>query len=248
MKKLTMLFAASLLTLAACKKDDVPASTVDNARISKLEYDDNFAELSYNADGSINKITAKETDGTLTAAFNFVYDAGKIKEVDMGIAKFKYTYTGTNVTKVEAVALNNMVIRTYEYTYLNDRLSGQTEYDAMLEPQMKIALTYTGGNVSKMEMFSYVNDSWEKSSEVLITEFDNKKNYHTVLENTPYIPVKNVVTNNALREIHKDAAGTTTMTVVHAYTYDSNNKPLTRRTTESVPGMADEVSVTKFYY
>lgn len=247
--KLTLVIILAAITSVSCKKDDASSTTpVVNTKISKLEYNDNITEISYNADGTINKMISKEADGTVNGTFSFSYTAGKLSTINYGFFTTRYTYSGNNLAKTELISPLGGVMRTYEYSFANNRLSEQTEFIGSDEPELKIKFSYAGANISKMELNDHINNAWVKTGDIMITSYDTKSNHSALLETVPYIPLTNVVQNNPLEEVHTTQTGEVGMTVKYTYTYDTHGRVTTRTTTESAPGVPDEVSITKYFY
>jgi hypothetical protein len=253
MKKLILQITLGLAMVAgftACKDKTVEQPRSSN--VVKIENDDDKAEFGYNQAGQISSMTIKDNTGAILVNYAFAYNSGKITEVAGAGQKWKYTYTGNLVTKVEVTAAN-VVVRKYEYTYANGKLASQTEsaknVQGGLEFETKTQYSYTtAGNVSKAEVFDFINNGWVKSDEIRVTAYDNKVNATIQYENFPYLPNFNFVTNNPLVEEHRTPTGVVYATVNYEYTYDNSGRVVTRKMKHQVIGFPLEVYNTKYIY
>lgn len=245
------------LSTTSCKKnDDAPQQQPinNNAKITKLEYNDRFANISYDGSGNIAKIDSRTNSGNIYE-YNFVYNNGKIKEVLVGATKWVYTYTLNNVTRVDLMATNGTLVRRYDYSYVNNVLVEQKEYtwsnptNPVLVPDTQIEYHRNAdGNIVQIIQFDYINNTWVQTGEVNVLEFDNKNNPIAHLESFPYIPVSNFTKNNPLKVTYKNSLGVIEETEFYEYTYNSSNNPVTRKKTMKSPGMPDYIENTRFFY
>jgi len=255
MKKLIVQLTLGLAIVAgftACKEKTVEQPSTP--RVVKIENDDDKAEFGYNAAGQISSMTVKDNNGAVLVNYAFAYNAGKITEVAGAGHKWKYTYTGNLVTKIDVTTgINNVIVRRYEYTYANGKLSTQTESASniqgglILETKTQYAYTPTG-NVSKTEIFDFINNGWVKSDEIRITAYDTKANATIQYENFPYLPNFNFLANNPLAEEHRTANGTIYATVAYEYTYDNSGRVATRKMKHQVIGMPLSEYNTRYTY
>lgn len=246
------LFAAVLFT--ACDKDDVkpnPGNPIEVGTVSRIEYDDNSMLVDYNDNGTIASITAKTPDGDVISAYDFVYDGGKIDRVEADGAAFEYTYTGDKITRVDLKLENGTLLQRYDYAYdgnklKEQRISGQEGEEIV--PEMKIVADYdANGNIIKSTFFELVDDVWEETGKVEVSQYDNKVNIYSEFETFPYLPGVRLSVNNAGKELHYDETGTLEETITHTYTYDANGRPITRKTV-SASASGEETINTKYFY
>lgn len=237
-----------------------PGTPTNGKKLSKISYEDgSYMSIQYNAAGKPVKITDlhKNSGGDDINQYTLTYNGDKL--VDMTVndgTKYKYTYTGVNVTKVEIVSPNNEVIAYYEYSYQDGRLIRTDGFSSMAgtistTPNIRFELEYfTNGNIKSMTTWykGYTSGVLEKSDVYEIETYDNKRNTSLLFENNPYIPLLIRVPNNPLTEKHYDKAGQAYATVTHTYTYDDQGNPLTRKTVIKETGMPDEVTTTQFQY
>ncbi len=244
-----------LLTCMSCKKSTTDQTPVNNtaSNISKIEHSTDYSEISYNTDGTVKSISTKLSSGNLTGTLNFIYDGNKLKEAAYGSIKLKYTYTAGFVTKVETLNGAGSMTHKNEFSYVNNKLAEVTEYwpngSGGLLSYGKEKFTYNNtGNITKTEYFDYLNNAWVKTGEISMVEYDNKINTTSGLEDFGFLPGINLSSNNPLKEEHKNELGTIVLTIQHVYVYDGNGRPIQRTSTTKIPGAADNIEVTKFYY
>lgn len=259
---------AAMVLLVSCTKEyeaeipgpDPGTPPANGKKLSKISYDDgSYMSIQYNAEGKPVKITDlhKNSSGDDTYVYTLTYNGDKL--VDMTLndgTKYKYTYTGTNVTKVEIVSPNQVVIAYYEYAYKDGKLwrtDGYSSFAGTISTTPNIRFEteyYANGNIKTMTTWykGYTSGVLEKSDVYEITSYDTKKNTSLLFENNPYIPLLISVPNNPLTEKHYDKNGQEYATVTHTYTYDDQGNPIKRKTVEKELGMADIVSETTFQY
>lgn len=261
------LLTAMVLLLSCTKEyeaeipgtDPVPAP-INGKKLSKISYDDgSYMSIQYNAEGKPVKIVDlhKNSSGDDTYVYTLTYNGDKL--VDMTLndgTKYKYTYTGANVTKVEIVSPNQIVIAYYEYTYKDGRLwrtDGYSSFAGTITTTPNIRFEteyYADGNIKTMTSWykGYTSGVLEKTDVYEITSYDTKKNTSLLFENNPYIPLLINMPNNPLTEKHFDKDGQQYASITHTYTYDDLGNPIKRKTIEKELGMADIVSETTFQY
>ena len=240
----------------ACNKTvpdtPTPAPPATVSAISKIDVDGNLVNITYNSDGTIQKVVSQPTGNNAATNYVFSYENGKLKEVDFG-GKWKYTYNGDLLVKVETVTPAGKTRYQIDLTYSNNRVVEKTESlvnDVTgLSPQMKNKYQYNAdGNVSKKEIFQYINHDWKKTEDVSILEYDTKTNTSERFENLPYLPTVVFAKNNPLRETWLDDLGNIDAGIEHQYVYDSKNRPVSRKTVFKYPGFPDVFSELKFQY
>lgn len=255
-----------MLLIVGCTKEfdpDVPVDpgTPNNLKkLSKISYDDgSYLAILYNAAGKPSKITSvvKTSNGDDTNVYLLTYNGDKL--VDMALndgTKYKYTYTGADITKVEVVTPNNVVIAYYEYTYKEGRLWRTDSYNSFggpigTTPGMRFEVDYySNGNIKTMSTWykDYTSGVLEKTDVYEIDTYDNKRNTSLLFENNPYLPSLVAIPNNPLTEKHYDKMGQQYASVTHTYTYDDLGNPVKRKTVIKETGMPDDVSETTFQY
>lgn len=259
---------AAMVLLVSCTKEyeaeipnpDPGTPPANGKKLSKISYDDgSYMSIQYNAEGKPIKITDlhKNSSGDDTYVYALTYNGDKL--VDMTLndgTKYKYTYTGADVTKVEIVSPNQVVIAYYEYAYKDGRLwrtDGFSSFAGTISATPNIRFEteyYANGNIKTMTTWykGYTSGVLEKSDVYEITSYDTKKNTSLLFENNPYIPLLINMPNNPLTEKHYDKNGQEYATITHTYTYDDQGNPIKRKTVEKELGMADIVSETTFQY
>lgn len=257
-----------VVLFSACTKEFEPAPTDpqnnpgngNEKKLSKMEYDDgSYTSINYNTAGQIAKLTVvqKPTPNNGTTVYTLTYNGTKLTEmVSNDGYKFKYTYTGNDVTKVEMYAPNNSLMVYYEYTYKDGRLWRTDAYNIYGMPASNVPSVrfeneyYANGNLKKMVTYykNYTSGALQKTGEYEITEYDSKRNTSLIFENNPFIPMNNLIPNNPTKEKHYDEQGTVYATVTHSYTYDADGHPLTRTSVVKETGLPDETTITRFYY
>lgn len=244
-----------LFLLTACTKDPVinlPAPPVSANMITKVEKDGDTWETSYNGNGSVQNLIRKLADGSVMARYDFVYENGKLLEVN-STGKWKYFYNGNLISAVETYNnLGSLRYRT-EFAYTNDKMTEKTEYYANvtipLKPIRRTRYLYTAeGNVSVKEFYEYVNATWTKAEELHVVKYDTNPNTSEHLENFPFLPKSYYSVNNPLRENYTDSNGQPYGLVLHEYIYDVYGRPGSRKSTYSYLGFPDTHSEAKFYY
>jgi hypothetical protein len=259
MKKITqrLIVAMSLfLAVTACNKTVTPTPepkpTPTNSALSKMEVEGDTVRITYNSDGSIQKVVSQPPGTGGAKTFVFSYENGKLKEVNFS-GKWKYTYNGEQLIKVETINTDGSTKHQSSFSYVNNRVDEIIEYrvtdPAGLFPKLKTKFQYYAtGNVSKKEIFQFVNNDWQKSEEISILEYDNKVNTGDRFENLPLIPNVIFSQNNPLRERWVDAHGTINSDVEHQYVYDTNGRPLSKKTLYKTPGFPDISTEIKYHY
>lgn len=256
-----------VMLVAGCTKefetdlpDPNPGTPGNTKKLSKISYDDgSYMSIQYNAEGKPIKITdlQKNSGGDDTNVYTLIYNGDKLVEMKLTDGtKYTYTYTGANVTKVEIVSPNNVVIAYYAYTYQDGRLVRTDGFGSITgtistTPNVRFELAYySNGNIKSMTTWyqDYTSGLLEKSDVYEIETYDNKRNTSLLFENNPYIPLLLIVPNNPLTEKHYDKSGRPYASVTHTYTYDDQGNPLTRKTITKETGMADEETTTTFQY
>ncbi|MBL0883628.1 MAG: hypothetical protein IBJ16_09845 [Chitinophagaceae bacterium] len=257
----------TVVVIAGCTKefeadlpDTDPGTPGNSKKLSKISYDDgSYMSIQYNAEGKPIKITdlQKSSSGDDTNIYTLTYNGDKLLEMKATDGtKYRYTYTGANVTKVEVLSPNDVVIAYYTYVYQDGRLVRTDAYGSIAgpisnTPTMRFDLAYySNGNIKSMTTWyqDYTSGVLEKSDVYEIETYDTKRNTSLLFENNPYIPLLLKVPNNPLTEKHYDKAGQQYATLTHTYTYDNQGNPLTRKTVIKETGMADEISTTTFEY
>ena len=248
----TGLMAAMFLT--ACDKDDVkpnPGTPVESI-VSKIEYDENVLFVDYNDNSTIENMTFKTPDGDVIVSYDFVYEGNKIDRIDAGSVVFEYTYTGEKITRVDLKEDDGTLMQRYEYAYEGNRLKEQRVSGQLGEeivPEMKIVADYdANGNIIKTTYYDLVDDEWEETGKVEISQYDNKVNAYSEFESFPYLPGVRMSVNNPGKELHYSETGTLSETVTHTYTYDANGRPITRTTVIESESGEEETFTTKLFY
>lgn len=252
MEKITKALVMVVFMAGACTKDPVqqiPAPP--HNPISKVETDSSLVETSYNGDGSIHILTRRQTNGTNITHYVFSYENGRLKEIDFG-GKWKYNYTGNLISSVETYSESGVLRYIARYGYANDRVAEKTESlvsTAGEHPSFKTLYAYNAdGNLSRKEVFYYINGAFAKNEEILFVKYDHNINTKEHLETYPYMPLTYFSVNNSLREKYLDENGQSVGSAVHEYAYDITGRPVSRKTTCSFIGFPDTYSVSAFHY
>jgi YD repeat-containing protein len=261
MKRITqrLIVVMSLFLVAtACNKTvspapkPAPAPTPTNSALSKMEVEGDTVKISYNSDGTIQKVVSQPPGNGGANTYVFSYENGKLKEVNFS-GKWKYTYNGEQLIKVETINTDGKTKYQSNFSYVNNRVDEIIEYRVTdifgLLPKSKTKFQYyANGNVSKKELFQYINSDWLKSEDVLILEYDNKVNTGDRFENLPLIPNIIFAQNNPLREKWLATNGNIDSDVEHQYVYDTNGRPLSKKTLYKSPGFPDISTEVKYHY
>ena len=264
--KILVASLAIVLMVSGCTKaydpslPDDPNSNNSQQKLSKITYDDgSYLTVQYNSAGHpmTIKTLEKGVPNDEIRTYQLSYNGDKLLEMnaDDG-SKYKYTYTGSDITKVEIIMPGNTLLATYEYTYKDGRLWRTDLFDSFTGsvgtgPTMRFEVDYyTNGNIKTMKSwFKDLNTgSLEQTSVYEMTAYDSKRNTSLVFENNPYLPTLVGMPNNPLSEKHFDKSGQQIATVTHTYTYDSKGNPLTRRTVTASTGLPDEIVEVSFQY
>ncbi|SJZ66674.1 hypothetical protein [Sediminibacterium ginsengisoli] len=263
---LLICLAITTLVFTGCTKEgsaEIPGTVhATGNKISKLLFDDGSSQLiEYNTDKTIKTITTVNNPvNPGSTAYNFTYTGTKVTEINStsGV-KYKYTYTGTDVTKVEIFSQGGNMTAYYNYTYTNGQLTKTEGFFRIpgtpgipTTPAMRAEYKYhTDGNLEKMSLYynNPANNTMEKDEEVVLSNYDDKKNTTILFENNPFLPLNiPVALNNPGKEVHYDASGNVQETVLYTYTYDSNGNPQTRKAVSKSPGAQETEELTKFFY
>ncbi|MEO8172618.1 MAG: hypothetical protein ABI581_06030 [Sediminibacterium sp.] len=258
MKRATQLMAVVigvLIATTSCKKNAyeyTPGIPAEKTTLTKIEKDGEITEAVYNSDGSIQSLKKKFTNNPALLNYVFSYENGKLKEINFG-GKWKYYYTGENITSVETYNANGVLKYRTDFSYANGRVSEKIQSIVSASgvfPDSKTIYHYRAdGNVSKKEIFQDLNNAWFKEEDVIIEEYDQYINASERFETYPYLPAGMFSPNNPVKEIWIDRDGSTVnQTAYHVYTYDVNARPLTRKTTYKFSGYPDTFSDLKIEY
>lgn len=253
----------SVLLFAACTKENIkePDPQATGKKLSRIEYEDGYQNITYNDNGTVSKIVVHTEHGgnsSGTETFSFLYNGTKLAEIHSNTGvKYTYTYNGNLVTRTEVFNANGVKAVWYDYAYQNGRL-WKTEIFASLPGDPNTASPYSRfeqeydakGNIEKVMV--YYRDPFthqlKKSWEYVMDGYDTKKNTAILFESNPYIPLEDFNPNNPLKELRYDAQAVLDETVIHSYTYDAAGRPLTRKTITRAPGQPDQEANTIFHY
>jgi hypothetical protein len=237
-------------TTACEKKTEMPVISPVSA-ISKLEFENFYVKASYNPDGTLAVIASKQNTGTGDFLYTFQYTNGRVMEINYG-GKWKYYYSGEQVLKVETYNEGGTLKYQAEFSYNGNRISEKLESiisSGIPRPYMRTLFTYNSqGNLSKKEVFQYINQQWDKSEEIQYPEYDNHVNTSGHLENNPYLPLGLYSVNNPLKEVFLDGQGTVLGSTTFTYTYDEAGRPVTRKSVEKYIGFPEYVQNVKLFY
>ncbi len=221
--------------------------------ISKIEREHYSVEVSYHANGSIATLSNKAipADPNDVIDFSFIYQGEKLDEAIFE-GKWKYYYTGNQVTKVATHNAAGVAKYQTSFLYNNNRVVEKMESIITSvgdKPQFHYLYTYhADGNLAKKEVYEMVNNAWQKSEEVSYPAYDTYLNLGQVLEGHPYVPTALYFTNNPLKEIFTDKSGIVTETVTYTYTYDNKGRVTTRTAKHVYDGFPDFVETIKMFY
>lgn len=245
---------SGLVFAIACQKsapdNNNSNSGNSNGKVVKLEQDGDQLKVNYRTDGKIDNMVVIYGDGS-SQTYQFSYNGDLLNQVDFG-GKWKYYYSGTQLTKVETYNLNNVIRYRYDYTYTNNKVSSclQTLINGSLEfPFMKISFEYNAdGNVQKKTVFQYINQQWKQSEAVTYEGFDTHANVLEPFENLPYLPADMYSPNNPVKETWLDDQGTVNTVVTHQYSYDDQSRIKNRKSLFHITGFPDSTAEIKVYY
>lgn len=259
MKRITQNLVWVSVFAVACSKSPVtqpgggsnPPVTIPApaGALSKIEIDGESLDLFYNANGSINNMVRKDNGGTILSTYVFSYENDKLKEINFG-GKWKYTYTGNNLTKIESYNAGGQLRYTYEFVYDGNKVVEKTDYLTVVYkmPQFKRTFTYrSDGNIDRVKVYQYTNGVWGESEEIQYNEYDQHANATDQYESYPYLPANLFSPNNATKETWY-SGGIVGQSVTHQYSYDANGRVKTKKSTFSYAGFPDTFVEMKLTY
>lgn len=225
-----MITVLLVVAVSACtKKTETPdTGPAPITKLSKIEYDTYSVSINYTADGNIANIVNKDNDDpTQSTTYFFQYQDGRLSEISYG-GKWKYYYTDNKLVKVESYNENNVLRYRTDLVYTNNKVTEkiQSLVTALgVRPSMKTLFHYnTQGNISKKEVWQFVNNDWLKNEDILYPEYDEHEEQSQSFDNYPYLPKGLFSINNPLKEIFTEADGTVAGTVTYKYTYDNKGR------------------------
>lgn len=256
MKRITQnLVWISVLAFAACSKTPVtqpvvvdPPTATTPAPV-RIEKDGETLDISYHSNGNINTIVSKDGQGNVLTNYLFTYENNQLKEINFG-GKWKYTYTGNNLTSVESYNTGGQLRYTYEFSYAGNKVVEKTEYLTAVykTPRFKTTYSYNnGGNVDHIQVYQYNNNSWGLVEEVQFDSYDQHANVIESFTSFPFLPSSVLSPNNAIKETWY-SGGLVTQTVTNQLSYDTNGRIKNRKSVFSNPGFPDTYSETKLTY
>ena len=228
------------------------------SRVSSVSNGELIVE--YNTDKTIKAITSlNDPSNPGIVAYNLVYASGVLTEMNSITDKTKYTYTGSDVTKMEVSSAGGNIDGSYDFTYKNGQLVKLDSYfrtpgtsGLPTTPSMRFEYEYSAsGNVLKTTIYYYKDASKQLEKEEVIehSDYDNKNNTLIIFDHAAYLPLKKpLALNNPGKETRYDGAGKLTETTVYTYTYDGKGNPQTRTAVTKTPGKADLTDITQIYY
>lgn len=252
---LGLVMAAALIS---CKKDDTtPTPSRPNDRLKAIYAANSFDSIVYNPDQSVKSIiTYQRSNRSVIETKTISYANNRITEMvatqnNATTGKWVYTYAGNDISRVDFLMNNALRIR-YDFTYTNGRLATTTISSAsngQVSLEERHLYSYgNNGQLAKVEAQARMGNTWVKESEVEFPAYDNRRNTLYAFLNNPYLPLNMPPANNPTREIQKGHDGTVAETIDYTYTYDSQNRPLSRTMVRKVPGAPDETDSYTFVY
>jgi hypothetical protein len=250
-----VLITALLIAATSCKKTATPENgapgipPVEKPAPIQVEKDGSVLNVNYNTDGNIQSIVSSDAPGNILVNYVFTYENGKVKEINFG-GRWKYTYAGNNITKVESFNQGGQLRYTYDFTYAGNKVVEKIEYLSVvsMSPKFKTKYFYRAdGNIEKLEISQYVNGQWQDAENVVYNEYDRYTNVSDQFESYPYLPANMFSANNPLKETWSEN-GSVEQTVEHAYTYDAKGRIKTKKSTFKYPAFPDSFSEVKIFY
>lgn len=210
---------------------------------TQLPGEEAYLMLTYNEDNTIHEIDYQNYDDPEPGRFisTFHYENGKVSVIDRFEDDEKYSYIEfeySDATIIENIYFLNSV--TEEYTleqyfvhYIeNDRIISTVLYDAFDNSTMidSVVFTYDSeGNITQQDEYNSDNEleaTWE-------IEYDDKENPYKLAGvnggDGSFFDFENLSNNNYTRGTYTSHTGGGVSEDVVSYTYDSENRPLTRK-------------------
>lgn len=232
-----MVLASLLLFSTACRKEKAVTGVQLSDRIFKMENEDNVTKISYYTDGRIQRVGIYEKTGYALANYQYMYEQEKLIGIKNGHTTWKYSYEGNLPVKIEIENTFGKQVAEYVLSYdVDGKLTQQVNYYADRNgnkfPEGKASYHYNAaGNIIQTDLFDFTGKGWKKTGEIRTPLYDDKRNTISHLENYPYIPISNMLTNNPLVEEFINDAGEVVETILYKYDYDSEGRTLSRKTT-----------------
>lgn len=251
--KLTAITTALLITFTGCRKTADSAQPIPGyaATLNRIQTDGDVLDISYNAGKQVAAVTTRTAGYPDDNVYTFSYSGGLLSEVTFG-GKWKYYYNGDKIVRIETLNEAGVVRYQSVYSYTGDRITEKIESrvnGVSVMPFMKTEYSYyASGDLSRKQVYQYINSDWKKTEEVVIDSYDNHMNITERFESFPFLPGYAFASHNPLHETWKDDQGQQLGTVEYEYTYDSSGRVATRKRTNRYNSFPDEVSNTTMFY
>lgn len=258
-KPVLYLLVAASLSITGCKKDPVnEPQPVPTKKLLKITEDAaNHTTFTYNANGTLNKMTQVSNDGggAETTEFSYTYNnENKVTEVTIpGLVKFKYIYTNNKITKVELYS--NNILGAYDVlTYTGDKITKIDKYfwatPTTFELDSKSECSYyDNGNIKEIKDY-VVNNAGQfvYASTRQFLQYDTKKNpLKPFAEANTGIFLDFLSENNITRVKGLDSHAAVIMDTEVSYTYGADGYPLTATTKITENGAVTNSTSTYTY-
>jgi hypothetical protein len=234
-----------LVTMAiGCKREPIiekPVQPTKKTKLAQIASEFGKTEVMYNEDGAVKETVLSNIRGYLERA-EFRYKDNKLQTLAVNGVEFKYEFENEKVSSIEVFPEPGKMTERYEYVYSNNVLAERiklvkVDYTPEMVPYSKIKYSFSpSGNLLRTQSFSWIFRGWNGAGEVVSYEYDNKENTLSHFEAEPFLPENTLMKNNPVKIVYTTALGDTTKTIIHSYTYNQYQQPVTRQTVVSAVG------------
>lgn len=252
----------ALFATVGCSKDDnnnpnPGPGPVPTKKLVKIEEGSSTTTLSYNADGTFQKITTDEDGEGNTMTFG--YANSKLATItNSDGSKISYVYENNKIVKAEIIDEANHPVSYNEFAYANGKVASVTvkmNISEEGEPQymtwMKTEFTYyTNGDTKDMTiyMFDPMSNQLEKTQRRSFEQYDSKTNPLSQMGEFSNVFLMDMSARNPLLEKAFDGDGQLVETVANEYTYDAQGYPVQVKVTTTPANGTPEISTIKYFY
>jgi hypothetical protein len=165
----------------------------------------------------------------------------------------KYTYPNANAIRIQVSAFGGLVTNRIVCIFENSRLKEYSIYDFnninLPVPTDKFLFTYNAaGNITKQEVFEFINNTWVKAQDIIVTAYDTKPNLSANYEDVPFLLETKLLTNNPLSVEYKWPNGQLNKKMNYTYTYNTNGNKTTAKIVTQTNGIPDIIENRKYLY
>jgi hypothetical protein len=238
MKKLIFLFAASILSLTSCTKDDDKDSNNDSnsnklpkSEVTTVEPDGTVSIVNYTFDGT--KISTTSTSNKNKRVYIYTADVlskieDKVNDITVSYTEYLYEKGDIKSTTTYTVAADKSVTKTSSTSYTYDEAKKtQTVQDtyyikgAPTVSKTSTVNTYDDKNLSKSVTTTIVDDKNDTTT-IIDYVYDTKSNYWANITGQPATIAKstnNIVTINTKVVVRTDNVIGTPVTTQETFEY-----------------------------